>query len=850
MNSINDRLYSETLSNGLQVYILQDPSTSLFSAKTFVRAGSVHESPFLGCGLSHFLEHLVAGGPTHAATEAHYQALIAKLGGSYNAYTTLDHTCYYLNTVNDYAEDAIQTLYEWMFLNDFSEKEFLREQAVITREIERDQASVSRQFYKKTQDAFYTTHPMKYPVIGYLDNFKTVTLQDLKTYYHSRYVASNMALIIGGNCDPHHLMTQIRATFGQAPRIAPPPQLYTEEPLPVMQRDNYHTGDITTTYFGVRFPSAPLHSSDLFPLDILDYILGNGEGSILHKIVVQEKKLAYSISCHSATPTIGGGYFEITAKTDARHLSALKKTISKIIKDLQAHPVSQRHVLQAKKQKIAEDVLDIETIEDKVDRIGQGFIYAKNPDFPTYYLEKIHHVTALDIQRVAQQYLSLDRALWTSLSPKPTPLKTTKPLQNNTSALRLPEKVTLPNGIRILLYPDTSRPALECKLISLGGLYREDLSKNGLGYLTSRIWGKVTENYSKKRILDLVDGNGAYLNAGFGHHTHSISLECLSTDFSKLWPVYVETCLRPKFKQEDLEEERRKQLQRIHQRSDDWQVYCGYHLRKTFFGTHPYARSVIGEKKLVSTFTLSDLEAYFATAWDPKEMVFTVFGNFSPARVLQDITNAFGPLSSPPPASILHPSLSTTPHLTPTEHHRKIKQSLAACYVGFDGLSFTQQALRPGIDLLHAVLAGIHYPSGRLHTGLRERGLVYMVHAQHFVGIDPGNFLICALTSSPQKAEVMTYIHSQIDDLKTTVISKEEFSLALSQLRYHLKERISSWEQLAHHCGLDELFGLGFDALIQYEKDLNALTPQEVKRLANQFLINPQNYIFEGNDHA
>ena len=143
-----------TLKNGLKVYLIVDPSSSLVAARTYVRAGSIDEAPLLGSGLSHYLEHLVAGGSTFVRSEDEYKDQIAHLGGAFNAYTTTDHTCYYINTTPVYTDEAIKMLDEWMFSNQFSAKEFDRERSVIMKEIEKSDASLGRKFYQLSLDNF------------------------------------------------------------------------------------------------------------------------------------------------------------------------------------------------------------------------------------------------------------------------------------------------------------------------------------------------------------------------------------------------------------------------------------------------------------------------------------------------------------------------------------------------------------------------------------------------------------------------------------------------------------------------------------------------------------------------
>ena len=103
------------LNNGLTVLLLNDPTASTITTMSFVRAGSIDEGSLLGSGISHYLEHIVAGGTTDVKSEEKYKRIIASIGGAYNAYTTTDHTAYYINTTPDKIEKSIYVLYEWMF---------------------------------------------------------------------------------------------------------------------------------------------------------------------------------------------------------------------------------------------------------------------------------------------------------------------------------------------------------------------------------------------------------------------------------------------------------------------------------------------------------------------------------------------------------------------------------------------------------------------------------------------------------------------------------------------------------------------------------------------------------------
>ena len=81
---------SRTLANGVGIHVFPQPGSAV-EVECFIRTGSIHEGEQLGCGLSHFLEHMVfQGSRGYPGTTA--ADTINRIGGQMNAYTSFDHT--------------------------------------------------------------------------------------------------------------------------------------------------------------------------------------------------------------------------------------------------------------------------------------------------------------------------------------------------------------------------------------------------------------------------------------------------------------------------------------------------------------------------------------------------------------------------------------------------------------------------------------------------------------------------------------------------------------------------------------------------------------------------------------
>lgn len=222
--TVTERLLNEPtrhvikLSNGVTVLLQQNKTAPVVACRIYVKAGSLTEQQYMGAGLSHVLEHLVAGASSKAVKEAESQQLLKVLGGDSNAYTTYDHTCYFITTTKDNWPIAMRLLADWVTGADFTQEQFDREYKVVQREIEMGEAEADRTFYKMTAANRYLVNPAKYPPIGYKPIFQKLTRQDARDYYHQMYVPDNMIVSIAGDIDLDAAEKQVEADFASAVR--------------------------------------------------------------------------------------------------------------------------------------------------------------------------------------------------------------------------------------------------------------------------------------------------------------------------------------------------------------------------------------------------------------------------------------------------------------------------------------------------------------------------------------------------------------------------------------------------------------------------------------------------------
>src|SRR5215467_7621335 len=192
-------VFHTTLDNGLTVLIEENHANPVVSVEVFVRTGSMYEQEYLGSGISHFFEHLIHGGTTSTRSAAESRRLLEAIGNNTNAYTTLDHTAYYINTTAEHWRTALELLADWMFHSRLTPAEFEREKGVVQRELEQDLDNPEQMLAQTAMETRFQVHPIRYPVIGYKELVQKVARDDLVTYYQRMYTPNNMLLVVVGD---------------------------------------------------------------------------------------------------------------------------------------------------------------------------------------------------------------------------------------------------------------------------------------------------------------------------------------------------------------------------------------------------------------------------------------------------------------------------------------------------------------------------------------------------------------------------------------------------------------------------------------------------------------------------
>lgn len=200
------------LKNGLTVYILPDTRFPLVSTRLYVHAGSAYEQP-QEAGISHVLEHMVFKG-----TEKRPKGIVARhveeAGGYLNAATSFDYTVYLTDMPAAHWKLGMDVVKDMAFAPTLDPAELESEKQVILAELQRGEDSPNQRVFKSLQASSLKGTPYEWPIIGYPETIKNLTVEGIRAYITKYYQPQSMLLVVVGNINPAEVLTEAEALFG------------------------------------------------------------------------------------------------------------------------------------------------------------------------------------------------------------------------------------------------------------------------------------------------------------------------------------------------------------------------------------------------------------------------------------------------------------------------------------------------------------------------------------------------------------------------------------------------------------------------------------------------------------
>ena len=822
------------LSNGLSVLVQPDFTAPVVSIQFWCASGSIHETPWLGAGLSHLLEHLMfKGTPTRGNSQMAQQ--IQDLGGHLNAYTSFDRTVYHVDLPSDNALQALEILGDAVFNSTIPAEEYAKEMEVIRREFAMGRDNPDSELGRLIFQTAFNKHPYRHPVIGYLDLFNQLTREDVLAYYHERYSPQNLNLIVCGAVAPEAIFARAAQLLEVHPRRKMADLYLPHEPRQHQRRVLRREFATQLSRVALCWPIGGFDHADTPALDLLAMLAGGARSSRLHQTCVEKLALAEQLDAFAYAPA-DHGLWGIEARCAPDKEEALVQEIGRQLALFKEAAPKHEELDRAKRQSLLHQVHNQKTMSGKAASVGRGWLYQRDPHLSTRYHEHLQAVTAEEILAVARRYLHVERENLVSLVPK---TETTAAGAQIREALArpIPESISIGGTRRCLYMPQHTLPLLSLRATLPGGLMTEPEGRAGIGRLAANLLVKGTRHRNAEQLASDVEQLGGALHSDSGNNSATLSLELLSPDWKPGLDLFLEMLTETAPTEAELQTEKRKQLS-VLQAEHDYPMAAARDLvRAALYPGHPYGGKNLGTVESIEAITLKEIAAYQASRLLNQDLIFTVTGPTPPDDWREMVAKAVGsltPRDANPRAKVTVPTLKEAVRL-----EKIVPKEQAVMHLAYPTVPVSHPDQVP-LAILDEALSDL---GSRLFIHIREElGLAYFVGTSQFLGIEAGHFFFYLGTDPAKRKEIEAELLQEVANLARTGITEVEFARARAKMQSQDKLDQQNPSQIAYAASLDELFGLGY-AYSQIRRDrIAAITLDEVNATAAKYFSSP-NYV-------
>ncbi len=830
------------LKNGLTVLVHQQAGAELVSVQAFVRAGSVLEGKYMRAGLSHYLEHVVAGGSTRSFTEAQAKERLKAIGGSTNAYTSYDRTVYYINTAADRWKDALDLVVSYVSENVIDPGEVSREKPVIQQEMKMGESNPNTELWRLFMQTAYQRSPVRNPVIGYEEVFIKQDREALLDYYKQRYQPENITIVVSGGVIPTEALQFIvdkTRNFqpGQSDQVVLP-----EEPVQTSVRWEEKEVPITRIVQAmVGFPSVTAYDKDMYALDVLANLLGQGETCRLYCRLKEQENKVFSIGASNWTPGFVRGQFVVSVSLTPNQWPGALKEIEEEVNGFKTALVSAPDLEKAKKTAIAGHIFNKASVSAQAASFASSYMMTGDPYYDEEYVDGIREVTAEQVQSAARRYLLFDRMSVAVIKPLSAG-------QQGGQTAAVPEVCPPPpgsavefarlnNGLKTLIKQDSNLPLVSLNLYGLGGLTLEDRKQPGISAFTASLLTAGTNTLSKLELMKKIEDSGGVITATSDNNTYHVSIKVLKEDFDTALGILADIVLNSQFPPDEMERQRQDTLVAIKRSDENWQSEVMRLFKKNYFHDSSYGNDKLGTVESVGALKREDVLAFYRKMVNPTHSVLAVYGDVDPAKTAAQIQEKFGGWSGAPV------KLGLPDETRPLKENRKVEikneKNSAGLFIGTNGMDVNNTE-RPVLDVMTAVLSGGGSPSGRIFEALRggNQNLVYVVHAFPFYGKSAGYFGVITQTTMGNLEKVQGVVLSNLKRLADEPVPQAELDKAKETMLVSQKLSRETLEGKAQSAALNEVLGLGWDYDQRYSDLIRSITPQQVQQMAQKLFKN------------
>lgn len=399
-----------TLENGLRVVLNPDHTSPTIAVAVAYDVGSRNEERGKS-GFAHLFEHMMFQGSRNVEKGGHFR-LISAHGGQMNGTTNTDRTNYFEMLPENELALGLFLEADRMKSLDISAANFENQRKVVQEEYRMRVSNVAYAPSEiRLEELVYQGYwPYEHSTIGSMADLDAAQLDSVGDFFAHHYGPNNAVLSIAGDFDPAQALTLVHryfdsaATITKAPFEAVPFPEQTSQRTAVMHDDNARTPGL---HYGWAIP--PNRTADHYALEIAASLLGQGQSSRLHQLLVRQREAALEVSADTADRR-GPDLFSIVVKlAEGRKAPDVQKLVEDEVKALSTRGPSDAEIDKARRQIQTSFILSIQSNGVRSRKLADYELFSGDATQFNGELAKYLAVTKDDVKRVVAQYLGPTR---------------------------------------------------------------------------------------------------------------------------------------------------------------------------------------------------------------------------------------------------------------------------------------------------------------------------------------------------------------------------------------------------------------------------------------------------------
>lgn len=389
------------LPNGIRLVVQSIPWARTVAVGFWLDVGTKDERDE-EAGLAHFLEHMLFKGTRHH-TGRQIAQLIDALGGSMDAFTEKELTCFHLRVLPEHLRRGLNLVRELLTEPSLRPKDIEVEKSVVLAEIQSVEDTPEDLVGEVFFEALWDGHPLSRPILGTKETVTRFRRATLLKFLRRHYTPHRMVIAAAGALHESAFVDLVNEVFGTWRRSDNSPLSDILPPTPFAQLRSV-TRNTEHFYFTIGVPSFPATDPAHYPAALLDIIIGGGASSRLFMEVRERRGLAYAIGSFTVAFK-KAGFFAISGSCAPKAAPRLFQVLRNELRRLRKEGLRNGEMERAKTQLKLSLVTAQESVMGTMMRLGRQMLYFGRPIPMEDILAQVERVTADDLMAIAEQLL-------------------------------------------------------------------------------------------------------------------------------------------------------------------------------------------------------------------------------------------------------------------------------------------------------------------------------------------------------------------------------------------------------------------------------------------------------------